>query len=249
MLSEIGRMAIVACALPAYVKSRAGDLLRAEGEVFNLRGLYEHAMGMLDEAQRQRNEEAHERRMGAKEIARLTNERATLVDENRLLTREAVDLRADVQDLTTRLDAAIERLADAQRQLNAKVAPDESSVPTMLDEAGGVEGCCWCLADVTRCDDDLTLCQRCEFDPSFSRLDAINRRDVRAASCSSRRTSPDPLDVGCPSGCGAPAGQPCNASRVERCPRCREIDCTPECIAAEQAESDVYAGPRPNKRA
>jgi len=35
----------------------------------------------------------------------------------------------------------------------------------------------------------------------------------------------------------------------ERCPRCGQIDCTPECIAAEQTESDAYAGPHPDKYA
>ncbi len=33
----------------------------------------------------------------------------------------------------------------------------------------------------------------------------------------------------------------------DHCPRCHEVDCTPECIAAEEAESNAYAGPEPRK--
>lgn len=41
---------------------------------------------------------------------------------------------------------------------------------------------------------------------------------------------------GCPEEPAAPAGE-------ETCPRCRLVDCSPECIAAEQAELDAYTGP------
>jgi hypothetical protein len=34
---------------------------------------------------------------------------------------------------------------------------------------------------------------------------------------------------------------------IEHCPRCGGIDCTPECIAAEEIEIGTYTGPQPNK--
>lgn len=33
----------------------------------------------------------------------------------------------------------------------------------------------------------------------------------------------------------------------ELCPRCRRLDCSPECLAAEQAEENAYDGPMPRK--
>lgn len=43
------------------------------------------------------------------------------------------------------------------------------------------------------------------------------------------------------------AGGRIDEDEGETCPRCGLLDCSPECIAAEQAEEDAYDGPRPRK--
>ncbi len=53
-------------------------------------------------------------------------------------------------------------------------------------------------------------------------------------------------------GCGRDEGHdgdhlPSAPTLTETCPRCHLVDCSPECIAAEQAESDAYTGPEPRK--
>ena len=52
-------------------------------------------------------------------------------------------------------------------------------------------------------------------------------------------------------GCGAAPRDPisglCATCTDERCPRCHLVECSPECITAEQAEVDADDGPRPKK--
>ncbi len=228
MLSEIGRIMIVACALPAYVKGRAGDLLRAEGEVFKLRGLYDHAMGMLDESRGETRRMTLKYEVCAASHTRLDDLATRLEDEVKLLTREAADLRTDVQRLTAmvstsdRLDAQLRaELAAARAELEALRKPAVSP-PAASAVVIGEGPCAWCLkevhpvawprwvyADMVDVNlGKLPLCSACGEDEDVHGDDVRTRVATRAASCPSRRTSPDPLDAACTLGCGAPAGKP-----------------------------------------
>jgi hypothetical protein len=231
MLSKIGRMVIVACALPAHVRSKVIDLQVADERARVLADLLKVANGERDEARRERDRLADEQSRLERKVTIKDGVLSGLADELKIAQRERDGYRADVQRLTDEVSAAkeetsreyVEHISVARllRQeidrLNEELydlrKPAESSVPTMLDEAGADGATCeWCLRDVVSVDSDMTLCKTCAWDPSFSRDDAIVRRRVRKRSCPTRRTSPDPHAVECSLGCGALAGEPCKVA-------------------------------------
>ena len=126
MLTRIGRMAVVALALPAYVRSKVDGLLDADEMHTELVRDLDHVTGERDEARRWRDAEVqtnvrllseiHDCRSAA---AKKDAEIAELRDEVKILTREAVDLRTDVAELTEQGTFNAKTLADVAARLCA----------------------------------------------------------------------------------------------------------------------------------
>lgn len=107
-MSKVGRMALVALALPAYVRSKVDALLYAERELGVMNDAFARADGQSEELRRllaaagQTNtllvSEIHDCRSNA---AKKDVETVALWDEVKILRRETADLRDDAQRLTS----------------------------------------------------------------------------------------------------------------------------------------------------
>jgi hypothetical protein len=212
------------------------DLQVADERARVLADLLKVATGERDEARRLMADMDQRRVENAVSMARLSDHLIAAADELKLTAKErdgymraltaSDDLLGKVQrerdTAETQRDAAELRALNLQRELDALRKSVESSVPTMLDEVGAVETpCAWCLRGVgvgkewwlrateQRDDPRLPVCASCVANSYISGTAVRARVAARAASCPTRRTSPDPLAVECALGCGAPAGVPC----------------------------------------
>jgi len=101
MLDRLGRMFVVALALPEYVRSKVTDLQVADQAAAGLGDLVKKANGERDEAR---------------------HSVAVLRDEMRLVSAERDGYRADVDDVTKDRDAARAAEAAAHEQAKALAA-------------------------------------------------------------------------------------------------------------------------------
>jgi hypothetical protein len=206
LLNRAGEMALLAIAAPFIAADAVRDVRRSGEDVAHLRGMLDRALGELGEARdtRESATRAHsslvsricklDRKIGVKDAVL-----SGLADELKIAQRERDGYRADVAEITVQRDAAELRTLNLQRELDALRKPAELA-------------CEWCLVDVNYVS-AIGICDACAHLDETS-IQAIRARvAARLASCPTRRTSPDPLAVGCPFGCGVPAGAPCDPSR------------------------------------
>lgn len=163
-------------------------------------------------------------------------ETASLLGIERL---KVVHLEGEAAQLRARLDVATQRpeATEALRELaEAKVTIDDlragllncAASLTATEEraelmaADAETRCAWCLgpsevpysvlSDKGSAVITHPLCATHYIDNETSGANAIRARiAVRAASCASRRASPDPIAIACPT-CGAMRGEPCSAA-------------------------------------
>ena len=107
MLDRLGRMVVVALALPVGLRDKARSLLDADRERDMLRRLQDETVGMLDEARRQRNEYREEARLAG--------------DDLKIASAERDGYLADVQRLTDRAEQAERYLGRSMQDSAAAV--------------------------------------------------------------------------------------------------------------------------------
>ena len=144
MLDRLGRMVVVALALPVAMRDKARALLNAERERDMLRGLHAETVGGLDEARAQRNWYRDSGRVAA--VYRdAANARATaLRDEVKIVRAERDGYLADVQRLTDRAEQA-ERYLGRSMQDSASAVNGWMLVGKRLDALQSAFDDCYAL--------------------------------------------------------------------------------------------------------
>jgi hypothetical protein len=134
-------------------------------------------------------------RHAADSLEALTSERDALKRRCDRLTKDNGELSTKLAQLRARVDAM-----DRERH-------DHRCPPVPVETT---EPCAWCLGKSENHYDGAPLCCLCIHENTFTLGDVFARVATRAASCPTRRTSPDPLAVACTLGCLAEIGEPCD---------------------------------------
>jgi hypothetical protein len=228
IIDRLSGAALYLAAVPAFVVIAVRDVLAER----------EHAAALrveLDEARARIVALTDRAETAERHIERAMRDGASSVNGWTRTNKQLDDAKIQLAEVTLERDASdryakelSENLSRVAKELHALRMLGSGGVPQFVDPppratklratpvpVATVEpSCAWCLKPATEhayhhSADPIDLCAACIGDMSISLDDVAYRLDIRADVCPSRRTSPDPLAIECPTcraykshGCG-----------------------------------------------